>query len=136
MDLDKNKKAFGGGNESSPGFLNKADEIVYARGRKSFDDVRAKIMKTNKKAFGILFGIVPAHQGKGVDGGMIMAFKKVMQEEYMRYEEYEMNWIGDFNSKMIRVAEQVTHQIVKRHATYRKLFDETKEFKRYPIMKG
>lgn len=90
--------------------------------------------KTNKKAFGILFGIVPAHQGKGVDGGMIMAFRKLMQEEYLRYEEYEMNWIGDFNSKMIRVAEQVTPQIVKRHATYRKLFDETKPFKRYPIM--
>lgn len=92
--------------------------------------------KTNKKAFGILFGVVPEHQGKGVDGGIIMAFKKVMQEQYLRYEEYEMNWIGDFNSKMIRVAEQVTPQIVKRHATYRKLFDETKEFKRYPIMKG
>jgi hypothetical protein len=92
--------------------------------------------KTNTKAFGILFGVVPEHQGKGVDGGIIMAFKKVMQEEYLRYKEYEMNWIGDFNTKMIRVAEQVTPQIVKRHATYRKLFDETKEFKRYPIMKG
>ena len=90
--------------------------------------------KTNKKAFGILFGVVPEHQGKGVDGGMIMAFKKVMQEEYLRYEEYEMNWIGDFNSKMIRVAEQVTPNVVKRHATYRKLFDSQKEFKRYPIM--
>lgn len=90
--------------------------------------------KTNKKAFGILFGVVPEHQGKGVDGGMIMAFKKVMQEEYLRYEEYEMNWIGDFNSKMIRVAEQVTPNVVKRHATYRKLFDPQKEFKRYPIM--
>jgi hypothetical protein len=90
--------------------------------------------KTNKKAFGILFGVVPEHQGKGVDGGMIMAFKKVMQEQYLRYEEYEMNWIGDFNSKMIRVAEQVTPNVVKRHATYRKLFDSQKEFKRYPIM--
>lgn len=90
--------------------------------------------KTNKKAFGILFGVVPEHQGKGVDGGMIMAFKKVMQQEYLRYEEYEMNWIGDFNSKMIRVAEQVTPNVVKRHATYRKLFDAQKEFKRYPIM--
>lgn len=90
--------------------------------------------KTNKKAFGILFGVVPEHQGKGVDGGMIMAFKKVMQEQYLRYEEYEMNWIGDFNSKMIRVAEQVTPNVVKRHATYRKLFDAQKEFKRYPIM--
>lgn len=92
--------------------------------------------KTNTKAFGILFGVVPEHQGKGVDGGIIMAFKKLMQQEYLRYQEYEMNWIGDFNTKMIRVAEQVTPQIVKRHATYRKLFDETKEFKRYPIMKG
>jgi hypothetical protein len=92
--------------------------------------------KTNRKAFGILFGVIPEHQGKGVDGGMIMAFRKVMQEDYLRYEEYEMNWIGDFNTKMIRVAEQVTPQVVKRHATYRKLFDETKEFKRYPIMKG
>ncbi|MCZ8215695.1 MAG: hypothetical protein O9262_05610, partial [Cyclobacteriaceae bacterium] len=90
--------------------------------------------KTNKKAFGILFGVVPEHQGKGVDGGMIMAFKKVMQQEYLRYEEYEMNWIGDFNSKMIRVAEQVTPNVVKRHATYRKLFDAQKVFKRYPIM--
>ncbi len=90
--------------------------------------------KTNKRAFGILFGVVPEHQGKGVDGGLIMAFKKVMQEEYMRYEEYEMNWIGDFNSKMIRVAEQVTPNVVKKHATYRKLFDAQKEFKRYPIM--
>lgn len=92
--------------------------------------------KTNKKAFGVLFGVVPAHQGKGVDGGIIMAFKKVMQEEYLRYELYEMNWIGDFNTKMIQVAKQVTPEIVKQHATYRKLFDETKPFTRYPIMKA
>jgi hypothetical protein len=90
--------------------------------------------KTNRKAFGVLFGVIPAHQGKGVDGGIIMAFRKVMQEEYLRYDEYEMNWIGDFNSKMIRVAEQVTPEVVKRHATYRKLFDERKPFQRYPIM--
>lgn len=92
------------------------------------------LRKTNRKAFGILFGVIPAHQGKGVDGGMIMAFRKVMQEEYLRYDEYEMNWIGDFNSKMIRVAEQVTPEVVKRHATYRKLFDDSRPFKRYPIM--
>jgi hypothetical protein len=92
--------------------------------------------KTNRKAFGVLFGVVPAHQGKGVDGGIITAFKKVMQEEYLRYELYEMNWIGDFNTKMIQVAKQVTPEIVKQHATYRKLFDETKPFKRYPFMKA
>jgi hypothetical protein len=92
--------------------------------------------KTNKKAFGILFGVVPEHQGKGLDGGIIMAFRKVVQEDYLRYELYELNWIGDFNTKMIRVAEQVTPDIVKKHATYRLLFDSSKPFERYPIMKG
>lgn len=89
--------------------------------------------KTSQKAFGVLFGVVPAHQGKGVDGAIIDAFRILHQEQYTRYKDYEMNWIGDFNSKMIRVVEQIDAPIVKRHATYRKLFDETKPFKRYPI---
>jgi hypothetical protein len=93
-----------------------------------------KWRKTNKKAFGILFGIVPEHHGKGVDGGMIMGFKKLMQEEYVRYEDYEFGWIGDFNPKMLRVSEQIEAEVVKTHVTYRKLFDETKPFKRMPIM--
>jgi hypothetical protein len=90
--------------------------------------------KTNKKAFGILFGITPEHHGKGVDGGMIMGFRKLIQEEYLRYEDYEFGWIGDFNPKMMRVSEQVQTAVVKKHATYRKLFDESKPFKRMPVV--
>ena len=90
--------------------------------------------KTNKKAFGILFGVVPEHQGKGLDGAMVMASRKVLQDEYKRYEEYEMNWIGDFNPRMINVVEQVGAGVVKKHATYRKLFDPNKPFKRSPIL--
>lgn len=89
---------------------------------------------TNRKAFGILFGVVPAHQGKGLDGAMILNSKRVLQEEYKRYDEYEMNWIGDFNPKMINVVEQVGADVSKRHATYRKLFDESKPFKRAAIL--
>jgi hypothetical protein len=94
-----------------------------------------KFLKRNRKAFGILFGIVPEHQGKGLDGAMVMAMRKVLQDEYNRYDEYEMNWIGDFNPKMINVVEQVEVTLCKRHATYRKLFDETKPFKRHPILR-
>jgi GNAT superfamily N-acetyltransferase len=90
--------------------------------------------KTNKKAFGLLFGVVPEHQGKGVDGAIIEAFRKRAHAKGFTYEEYEMNWIGDFNPKMIRVVEQINAQVVKRHATYRKLFDESKPFKRMPIV--
>lgn len=92
------------------------------------------LRKTNRKAFGILFGIVPKHQGKGVDGAMIMHAREILQDKYDRYDEYEMNWIGDFNPKMINVVEQVGGIVAKRHATYRKLFDETKPFKRSPIL--
>ena len=92
-----------------------------------------QLIKTNRKAFGILFGVVPEHQGKGCDGAMVLASRKVLQDEYKRYDEYEMNWIGDFNPRMINVVEQVNVIICKKHATYRKLFDETKPFKRSPI---
>jgi GNAT superfamily N-acetyltransferase len=93
-----------------------------------------KLMKTNKKAFGILFGLAPEHQGKGVDGAIIENFRKFAHGGGIHYTEYEMNWIGDFNPKMIRVVEQINAPVVKRHATYRKLFDETKPFKRMPII--
>jgi hypothetical protein len=92
------------------------------------------LRRTNKKAFGILFGVVPEHQGKGLDGAMIINARDVLQPN-ARYEQYEMNWIGDFNPKMILVVEQVGAEVSKRHATYRKLFDETKPFRRAPILK-
>lgn len=92
-----------------------------------------KIRKTNKKMIGLVFGISPKHQGKGVDGALIMAIRDVVQETYTRYEQLEMNWIGDFNPKMIKVVEQVGGDVVKTHHTYRYLFDRTKEFKRMPI---
>jgi len=93
-----------------------------------------KFRRVDRKAFGILFGIVPEHQGKGLDGAIILHFRKLMQDDYQRYDEYEMNWIGDFNPQMIRVAEQINTEVVKTHITYRYLFDRKKEFKRMPFI--
>ncbi|HYI78463.1 MAG TPA: hypothetical protein VEW65_12650 [Chryseolinea sp.] len=92
------------------------------------------LMKTNRKAFGILFGVVPEHQGKGLDGAMVIKARDVLQYQHNRYDEYEINWIGDFNPTMINVVKQVGAVECKKHATYRKLFDETKPFKRAPIV--
>ncbi len=93
-----------------------------------------KIMKTNKKMLGLVYGIVPEYQGKGVDGALIVATGKMVQEEYPRYPLLEMNWIGDFNPKMIKVAKQLDSEVVKTHATYRKLFDPSIPFKRMKII--
>lgn len=92
-----------------------------------------KIRKTNKKMMGLVFGISPKHQGKGVDGALIMATRTMVQDKYKRYSELEMNWIGDFNPKMLKVVDQVGGDVIKTHHTYRYLFDRTKPFERMPI---
>lgn len=89
--------------------------------------------KTCDKMFGVVFGVVPEHQGKGVEGALVVATAEMVQKKYTRYKTMEMNWIGDFNPKMIRVVEQVGGDVVKTHITYRKLFDESKPFKRAAI---
>lgn len=88
-----------------------------------------------KKALGIVFGVVPTHQKKGVEGGLVVSYvNKMAWKEGFPYKDIEMNWIGDFNPKMMRVVEQIGSEIAKTHITYRKLFDETKEFKRAPLI--
>jgi GNAT superfamily N-acetyltransferase len=88
-----------------------------------------------KKGLGIIFGVVPDHQKKGVEGALVVTYVKTMAwKKGFPYKDIEMNWIGDFNPKMIRVVEQVGGKLLKTHITYRKLFDETKEFKRAPVI--
>lgn len=83
-----------------------------------------------RKMFGIVFGVVPEHQGKGLDAGLIKASGYQVQREKSPYRFFEMNWLGDFNPKMIRVAEQIDSQLAKTHATYRYLFDRNQPFER------
>lgn len=85
------------------------------------------------KFTGLVFGIVPQFQGKGIDSYMVVqAYKRVIQNPY---DEYEMQWIGDFNPKMINVAQGIGDVYQTRKlTTYRYLFDRTKEFKRHPVV--
>lgn len=92
-----------------------------------------KATKKNRKFNGIIFGIVPEFQNKGVDAFMIMEAAKVIQEP-MLYEDYELQWIGDFNPKMINIALSLGTTVSRRLITYRYLFDRTMEFKRHPML--
>jgi hypothetical protein len=93
-----------------------------------------KATKPNKKFTGLVFGIVPEFQGIGVDAFIINEAKLVIQPLH-QYEEYEMQWIGEFNPKMINVAETFGDTFRSRKlTTYRYLFDRTKEFKPHPIL--
>ncbi len=94
-----------------------------------------KKFKPNKKFCGLVFGIVPEWQGKGIDAFIVVESAKVIQTPAVPYTEYEMQWIGDFNPKMINIAETIGETFRSRNlVTYRYLFDLTKEFKRHPIL--
>ncbi|HEY6504176.1 MAG TPA: hypothetical protein VIZ28_09405 [Chitinophagaceae bacterium] len=98
----------------------------------------------SKKFTGLVFGIVPEFQGKGVDSYMIVEGCRVIQQLTFKdgkpvlgkllYEDYEMQWIGEFNPKMINVAEGLGTYRSRVLTTYRYMFDRTKEFKRHPIL--
>jgi len=90
----------------------------------------------NEKFTGLVFGVVPEWQGKGVDAYIIAESAKVIQtDKKPRYEKYEMQWIGDFNPKMLNIAGSIGETYRSRNlTTYRYLFDRTKEFKRHPIL--
>jgi len=83
---------------------------------------------------GVVFALVPEFQGKGVDAYIIQELANIVQPAGF-YVHYEMQWIGDFNVKMVNVAKSLGETYVSRKlTTYRYLFDRSKEFKRHPMV--
>ena len=94
-----------------------------------------KLTGKNDKMLGLVFGVVPSHQGKGIESAMAKSITKyVWDNKRSPYEYLEMNWIGDFNPKMINIVEEVGARVVKTHYTYRYLFDRSKPFERCPVI--
>ena len=94
-----------------------------------------KKTKPCKKFTGLVFGVVPEFQGKGIDAFIIVESAKIIQLPETPYTEYEMQWIGGFNPKMLNVAEGIGDTFRSRVLiTYRYLFDRTKEFKPHPVL--
>ena len=86
-----------------------------------------------RKFIGLVFGVVPDHQGKGVDSFIIVEGASLIRKEHL-YEDFEMQWIGDFNPKMVSIAENLGTYKSRILKTYRFLFDPNKEFKRHPML--
>lgn len=87
------------------------------------------------KFTGLVFGIVPEWQGKGIDAYLIYECSQILRSPPRNYTEYEMQWIGDFNPKMLNVAETLGGVWVTRNlVTYRYLFDREKPFNRHPFL--
>lgn len=94
---------------------------------------KLRFSKKNNRAVGIIFGVVPEFQGKGVESGMMYAMEEELAAGNIKYKTLELMWIGDFNPLMMRVAENyVCAKRHKRYVTYRYLFDREKPFTRCP----
>jgi len=92
-----------------------------------------KVFRKTNRLLGLIFGVVPEFQGKGVESAIIYRFEKETKKPGFPYIHLEMNWIGDFNPAMMKMVERnVGAHIYKTYVTYRYLFDRTKEFKRVP----
>lgn len=93
-----------------------------------------KATRPSTKLTGIIFGIVPDFQAMGIDSYLIVEAAKVIQH-HTPYLEYEMQWIGDFNPKMLNVAASLAGSYRSRELiTYRYLFDRLAPFERHPIL--
>ena len=93
-----------------------------------------KVHKSCDRAFGIIFGITPEFQGKGVESAiMTHILENYVQKGLCCYRSFEFAWIGDFNPVMNRMIERyVCATKHKMHTTYRYLFDRTRPFERCP----
>jgi len=90
-----------------------------------------KKFKKNEKMIGLVFGVVPEWQRKGIDGFMIWEGTQHLRK-HTDFKETELQWIGDFNPKMIKIAENLDTTVTRKLATYRYLFDRNKKFEKHP----
>lgn len=89
----------------------------------------------NRKLLGLIFGVSPEHQGKGVDGAVIVALANEASQNFPQFKTIEMQGIGDFNRKMLLVVKQVGGDVRKVHTTFRYLFDRDQPFERMKSMR-
>lgn len=87
----------------------------------------------NTKFTGIVFGVVPEFQGKGVDYFMITQGANCIRTE-THYKDCELQWQGDFNPKILNISKHLGARKSRVLTTYRYLFDRSKPFQRHPVL--
>jgi hypothetical protein len=92
-----------------------------------------KTFGKNSNFVGLVFGIVPEFQGKGIDYFMIVEAEKVIKRS-TSYKTLELFWQGDFNPKILNISKNLGGKQSRRLITYRYLFDRTRKFERHPIL--
>jgi hypothetical protein len=97
---------------------------------------RVKVIKKCDRAISLVFGIVPEQRGKGLEAGLVCSLESQLLKKRFNYKDLQLNWIGDFNPPMMKIAESAGASVYKTHITYRYLFDRDKPFTRAKLQKN
>lgn len=87
-----------------------------------------------ERIYGVVFGVVPAYQNKGVEAGMAAYMHEIVNNSD-KYTHIELLWIGDFNKKMLNFVAHIQAKQNRTLITYRKIFDDSIPFERCPAIK-
>ncbi|MFC2089514.1 GNAT family N-acetyltransferase [Bacteroidota bacterium] len=91
-----------------------------------------KKRKTMTRARGVLMGVIPQFQGRGIEAAIILNLQEMFKRK-KHFTQIEFSWVGDFNPKMKNIFLSVGSVSAKHYKTLRYLFDREKPFKRYPL---
>ncbi len=80
-----------------------------------------KYTKKNKRMRAIVLGTKEKFRKHGLESAMFFKIKEYVLP-LNHYEELELSWVGDFNTRMISIHEATGATFSKRHATYRYQF--------------
>ncbi|MBK7888100.1 MAG: hypothetical protein IPJ86_12670 [Bacteroidetes bacterium] len=92
-----------------------------------------KLRKTPNRMTGIIFGVSRVWHGRGVEAAMIVFGEKTIIPKGI-YKDTVITWVGDFNPKMMKVAQNLDTTEWRKLHTYRYQFDRSKPFERAPIV--
>jgi len=72
-----------------------------------------------KRVRGLVFGVHPNYQGRGITSGMMLKVYDIIQND-LHLESSELAWIGDFNPRMLKFLRSIGAREIKQHLTYAK----------------
>lgn len=96
--------------------------LFKQRSKNNFFWYRKKGILT--KGHAIAIGIKPKFQQHGIETGMMMSSLDAVRA--LGFKKIELRWAGDFNPKIIKLHQAVGAYPVRKHVTFRYMFDKGK----------
>ena len=84
---------------------------------------------TITRARQLLTAVIPEYQRSGVTGALFLKMVDAVKEN--KIKTLDMSWVGDYNTTVNKIYRLLGIPVVKKHRTYRYLFDRNKPFTRF-----